>query len=307
MVWVKKGKVFDPRDYDWTGTHAQVPTVLVKKDRLRVYYTDRDEKGKSYTTYVDLSKENPKDILYCHKKAVLSKGKPGTFDDEGAMSGFVRERDGEVHLYYNGWNLRETIPYHNSIGLAISKDGGHTFKRAFEGPLLDRTPLEPYLAVTPWVLKDHNIWHVWYVSGLSWEWINQKYEPIYSIKYAYSDDGLHWNRPNIDCIPRKSESEVFSHPTVIKKNDKFHMWFSYRECHDYRDGKGSYQMGYAESEDGKAWNRTDEVPGFEKSKEGWDSTMISYPYAVELNDRLHMFYNGNGFGQTGFGYAVWEN
>ena len=26
----------------------------------------------------------------------------------------------------------------------------------------------------------------------------------------------------------------------------------------------------------------------------------------ELNDKRYMFYNGNGFGQSGFGYAVWE-
>jgi hypothetical protein len=34
--------------------------------------------------------------------------------------------------------------------------------------------------------------------------------------------------------------------------------------------------------------------------------MICYPCVVEVDGRTLMFYNGNGFGQTGFGYAVLE-
>lgn len=29
----------------------------------------------------------------------------------------------------------------------------------------------------------------------------------------------------------------------------------------------------------------------------------AYPYCLRLGDRLLMFYNGNGFGQSGFGLA----
>ena len=34
--------------------------------------------------------------------------------------------------------------------------------------------------------------------------------------------------------------------------------------------------------------------------------MISYPYVFKKDNALIMLYNGNGFGKTGFGYAVWE-
>ena len=35
--------------------------------------------------------------------------------------------------------------------------------------------------------------------------------------------------------------------------------------------------------------------------------MVEYPYIVLEEDKKIMFYNGNGFGKTGIGYAVSEN
>jgi hypothetical protein len=35
--------------------------------------------------------------------------------------------------------------------------------------------------------------------------------------------------------------------------------------------------------------------------------MTCYPSVLAINDRIVMIYNGNGFGQTGFGYAELED
>ena len=67
-----------------------------------------------------------------------------------------------------------------------------------------------------------------------------------------------------------------------------------------------YKIGYAESLNGKDWVRKDDKAGIDISSEGWDSEMISYPYVFKNDNNLIMLYNGNGFGKTGFGYAVWE-
>ena len=34
--------------------------------------------------------------------------------------------------------------------------------------------------------------------------------------------------------------------------------------------------------------------------------MMAYPYVYEHKGRKYMVYNGNGFGEAGFGYAVLE-
>ena len=144
---------------------------------------------------------------------------------------------------------------------------------------------------------------------LKWTEVDGRFEPVYAIKYASSSDGICWQRPNEICIPQQHELEAFSRPCVIRKDGKYCMWFCCRDSYDYRDGKGSYRMGYAESIDGETWIRKDEKSGISVSEEpdDWDSKMICYPYIINIKGKYFLFYNGNGFGQSGFGYAEWQD
>jgi hypothetical protein len=307
MPWKKQGNIFDPRAHrPWAGSHAQVPTVLVKDDRLRIFYADRTPANQSFTTYLDVARDDPSRVLYLHKRPILPFGRPGTFDDDGVMPAFAIAHGARVYLYYNGWNRRVTVPFHNATGLAVSDDGGDTFTRLFDGPVLDRVPLEPYIAVTPCVLKEGDEWLMWYSSGVDWVKVAGKQEAVYVIKHARSRDGIHWERPNVLSVPSHHPGEAFSHPSVIKTGDLYRMWYCVRGSEDYHDGQGSYRMGYAESRTGLEFERNDAAAGITASEAGWDSTMICYPFVVTVDDRTLLFYNGNGFGQTGIGYAVWE-
>ena len=289
-------------------THTQVPTIFLKEDVVRVYFAARRLDGKSYPGYVDLARSDLTTIVKLQEDPIIELGKPGTFDDEGIMPACVISRSkNEVWMYYSGWNQRVTVPYHNSTGIAVSWDGGDTFTQLFAGPVMDRTPNEPYLAVTPSILFDGNMWRCWYISGLNWTLVGKKYEPVYVIKYASSTDGVEWNRPNVTCIAQHYAAEAFSHPTVVMHGGKFHMWYCYRHSEDFRDGQGSYRIGYGISEDGIHWDRKDASAGILPSDSGWDSTMQCYPYVIEIDGSFYMFYNGNSFGQSGIGLAVLES
>ncbi len=306
MKWQKKGLIFCPDGHtEWSKTHAQIPTVLVLPDRLRVFFSSRNQFGKSQTGFLDVDIENPSKILYLHPEPVFSFGKPGTFDDDGVMPGSLILQDDRLFLYYTGWNQRVTTSYHLAIGLASSCDHGLSFQRNYEGPVIERALSEPYLVAAPCVLHEKDAWKMWYISGTKWELIENKYEPVYVIKYAHSADGIHWQRPNITCIPQLHENEAFAAPCVLKIKDVYHMWYCYRGSIAYRNGgKGGYRIGYASSKDGIAWERKDEEVGIGLSENGWDSEMMCYPYIVKVDDKLIMFYNGNGFGKTGVGYAI---
>lgn len=301
------GRVFNPAEHEWANSHAQVPTPLLYDDRVRIFYADRNADGKSYTTYVDLDRSDLGRVIYAHKEPILPFGAPGTFDDDGVMPSYALRRDGQVWLYYSGWNRGMTVPYRNSVGIAVSDDDGQTFRRLFEGPVLERTPQEPYIAVTPTILHEDGLWRMWYISGLRWVLVEGKYEPVYVIKYCHSRDGVSWDRPNHLCIPQSHDQEAFSHPSVVKHRGQYLMWYCYRSSQDYRDGKGAYRIGFSSSPDGLAWTRRDDVHGLDLAAEGWDSTMTCYPCVIEIDGRIVMFYNGNGFGQSGFGYAILEN
>jgi hypothetical protein len=300
------GRIFNPADHDWAGSHAQVPTPLLYDDKVRVFYADRFKDGRSYTTYVDLDRGDLGRVIYHHKQPIIDFGAPGTFDDDGVMPSYALRHEGRVLLYYSGWNRGVTVPYRNSVGIAVSDDDGASFRRLYEGPVLERSPLEPYIAVTPSILIEDGLWRMWYISGVRWTLVDGKYEPVYVIKYCSSRDGVSWDRPNHLCIPPRHDQEAFSHPTVIKEGGRYHMWYCYRDSVDYRDGAGAYRIGHAESSDGLAWTRMDEVDGLDTAPGDWESTMTCYPFVLKLDDRIVMFYNGNGFGRTGFGYAVLE-
>lgn len=284
----------------------QGPVATIVDERIRVYFAARNANGTSYASYIEVDKADPNRLLYTHEQSVITPGSLGTFDDDGQMPACAVPVGDQLWLYYSGWNRRITIPYHNTTGLAVSCDRGISFSRAFDGPLLDRTPHEPYMAVTPWVMRDSNSWRMWYVSGLGWQNVNDSLEPVYVIKYADSSDGINWRRPNFLAIPQQHPTEAMARPTVICDGGKYHMWFCHRDSQDFRDGKGSYRIGYAYSADGIMWQRDDKLAGIELSEKGWDSKMMCYPYVIDVDGTLVMFYNGNSFGQTGIGCAFWE-
>lgn len=305
--WTKKGLIFRAEDGPgWMVSHACVPSALVLDDRIRLYVAPRNEHGQSLTTFLDLARDDPGRILDVHARPILELGELGCFDDSGIMPGSVVRHGAYVFLYYVGWNVCRTVPYRNAIGLAVSEDGGTTFRRMFPGPIADRTPLEPHFAVSPCVLKEGDVWHLWYASGLKWVEIEGRPEPLYCIKYGRSSDGIQWRRENVTCIAPRSEEEAIARPTVVKRGGLYRMWYCYRESRDFRDGGGSYRIGYAVSPDGLRWQRRDGEAGIGLSESGWDDAMLAYPCVVEVDGRLVMFYNGNGFGRTGVGYALAE-
>ena len=310
MKWIKKGLIFSAaHQFEWMAHHACLPIAdKINDDVLRIYFGPRDEQGRTRTAFIEVEADNPSNVLYVHDRPVLELGKLGAFDDSGVMPSCIVNHRDKKYLFYIGWNLGVTVPYRNSIGIAVSEDGGFTFRRVFDGPIVDRSALEPYFCASPFVIiDDDEKWKLWYASSTGWITIHEKPEPLYQIKYAESGDGLNWTRTNTSCIKPKFDLEADARPCVVKQNGKYRMWYCYRGSTNYRTDKSqSYRLGYAESGDGLIWDRKDEDVGIDRSAEGWDSQMMEYPYVYEHQGHKYMLYNGNGFGETGFGYAVLE-
>jgi predicted GH43/DUF377 family glycosyl hydrolase len=306
MNWQKRGLIFAPHNSDWMKTHAQVPTPLACEGFIRVYFSSRPERSLSLTSFVDLDENDPTEILRVNPQPILAVGRPGTFDEHGIMPSCAVRNGAQVFLYYSGWSRGTTVPYTNSTGLAISEDGGATFQKISAGPLLSKNLHDPFSATSPMVLKDGSDWHMWYCSGTDWLKINDKYEHTYDIKYAHSHDGIHWTPQGRPAIRQQNTYEALTRPYVLKQRDGYHMWFCYRGSHYFRDGAEAYRIGYAYSNDLEHWQRDDAQAGISPSASGWDSLMLAYPALLQHKQRTLMFYNGNGFGAAGFGYAIAE-
>jgi hypothetical protein len=308
MQWVKRGRILNPSVCSGWLTHAQGPTVLAREGCLRIYFANRPQPNISAPSFVDVDRGDPAKILSVNRPPLLELGDRGSFDEFGIVPCEVVEQGDEVWLYYTGWSRGTTVTYLLSIGLAVSRDGGVTFKKAYPGPIVDRTKHEPYMTMAPFILREAGRWHMWYASGIGFHETQGKHEPRYIIKYASSANGIDWHQPNVTCIAPRTELESNTRPTVIRRGDVYHMWFCYRGAEDYRGGRNSYRIGYARSANLVDWERNDTAAGISVSGQGWDSEIITYPYVIRVGNQDLMFYNGNGFGATGFGYATatWE-
>lgn len=293
--------------FDWSRTHAQAPAAILMGDRIRVYYGARNDENRSRTSFFEVDRGDPTRLLYVHDRPVIDFGKPGTHDEDGVIGSQLVQVGEELRLYYGGVSRGGHVPYRMSIGLASSRDGGLTFERVFEGPVVDRTPLEPYMTMAPNMLVEDGRWTMWYGSGTGWVEVDGKFEPTYQIKVAYSDDGLAWRQTNHTCIPKLHELEANTRPSVLRTADGYEMWFCYRSSENYRDGEGSYRLGYATSTDGRDWTRHPDPEGLQPAGSGWNSSTMAYPSVIVVDGRKLMFHNGDGFGKSGVGCAVLED
>lgn len=304
MKWRKLGVIFCPyKNHEWMYSHATVPFAeYLEEDKFKIYFSTRDKDNKSVGVYIIIDIQNPLEILEISNNPILEGGELGTFDDSGTMLSCLVKHNNKKYLYYIGWNLGITVPFRNSIGLAIFKD--NEFIKIGKGPILDRSLVEPHFVASCCVMVENNIWRMWYLSCTKWDMINGKVQHSYHIKYAESLDGVNWKRDGVVCIDFKSEKEyAISRPCVIKENGIYKMWYSYRGS----ESSDTYRIGYAESKDGITWIRKDEQVGIDISESGWDSQMIEYPFVFMHKGKKYMLYNGNNYGKTGFGIAVLED
>ena len=303
MEWVKLTRIFSPdRNYEWMVSHAANPfAVHLTGDIFRIYFTSRDAKNRSFIGFADVDFANSYKVINISDKPVLSPGELGMFDDSGTALGCIMQVGSKTFLYYLGWNLKVTVPWLNTIGLAIYNEEKKCFEKYSRAPLLDRSNEDPFSISYPGVLYDSGKYKMWYGSNLAWGSTQDQMQHV--IKYAESDNAIDWKRKNQVVLGFQYENEyALSKPFVLKTNSGFEMWYSFR-------GNGNiktYRIGYATSDDGLNWTRRDKEAGIDVSKNEWDSEMICYPSILSYKNQTFLLYNGNGYGKTGFGIALLE-
>lgn len=301
MRWRKLGLVYVATgETDWAKTHAFVPTAIrLPSGGVRVYAAFLDERQVGRIGFVDVDAENPRRILQVSKRPALDIGEPGTFDDHGVTPLSVLDCQGKRYLYYAGWQLGVQVRYYLFTGLAVSDDGGTTFRRYARVPLLDRSDDELFARTGAYVMADGPVWKMWYVGGSAWIDVQGKQCPTYAMKYLESGDGVRWGPKGAPCLDPADDDEIgFGRPCVLREKGLYKMWYSIRS-----KSKG-YRLGYGESHDGRQWLRKDGEVGIGVSERGWDSEMVCFASLVTANNRTYLFYNGSHCGETGFGVAV---
>lgn len=301
MLWEKLGQIYIPESvHQKLVSHAANPLpVLLEGDIYRVFYSGRDIKNRSSVGFVDIDIVNQKIMHQCNKPA-FEHGDQGSFYSHGVSIGNCYEVDGSRYILFMGWQCPANGHWRGDVGrLRMNDDFSLTLDS--DEPFMSMDSTDPISLSYPWVMHNCNDgYYMWYGSTLQWDTGNG--EMLHVINYATSSDGHVWNRLGLAVPYEIGVAQAFSRPSVIKNSDSsYSMWFS------YRSGTGiNYRIGYASSKDGKKWMLELDKSGIDVSSEGWDSEMICYPFIFDHKGERFMLYNGNGFGETGFGLAVLE-
>lgn len=299
MKWEKKRLIYCPDgSMSWAIHTALQPTPLqINDSTIRVFLGFRDANGIGRVGFVDVCADNPKEVMGVSPRPCLDIGMPGAFDDNGVVPCAVVRRNEEMYLYYAGYQLGHKVRFLVFSGLAISIDGGETFKRYSQVPITDRSDDETLFRVIHSIIYDEGTWKAWYGAGSEFLLGVNKTLPCYNIRYMESHDGISFPRKGKVVIDIGDDEHRVGRPYVLKINNEYKMFF----------GAGSeenpYRLAYAESQDGIYWTRKDDKLGMELSDQGWDSQMMAYPAVLDCKNKVFMFYNGNDYGRTGFGYA----
>lgn len=261
----------------------------------------RDDDGVSRLEYIDVAADNPSEIIAIGKAPVLDVGADGTFDDNGIILGDVLGEDDNLWMYYVGFQHVQKVKFYAFTGLAISHDGGLHFERYSQVPIMDRSDKARYARTIHTVIKEGSTYKVWYVITDCFTQIAGNPYSVYDIWYCESEDGIHMPMDDTcRCITTEGDEYRIGRPSVYKTDSGYEMFYT-------RDTRSKeYIAGYATSKDGIHWTRDDDNPRMllRKSGTGFDSDMACYPVKAVYKDKTYIFYNGNGMGLSGVGYAI---
>jgi hypothetical protein len=239
-------------------------------------------------------------VVYVHDRPVFEHGGENSFYSHGVSIGNCYESYGQRYILFMGWQCPDGSHWRGDIGRLVLGPDLSSLNIDSEEPFMAVDVTDPVSLSYPWVMRKGDEYHMWYGSTQSWDAGNG--EMLHVINHAVSNDGHRWQRRGLAVPYGLGRAQAFSRPTVVgDENEGYHMWFS------YRSGSGeTYRIGYAYSPDIVNWELRLDEAGIEVSSSGWDSEMIEYPFVFDHKGQRFMFYNGNGYGQTGFGLAVGE-
>jgi predicted GH43/DUF377 family glycosyl hydrolase len=144
---------------------------------------------------------------------VMDLGPAGSWEDRHVRPGGVVQDGGTFKMWYSGWGTNTNV----QIGYAESDDGVHWTRNP--DPVIGEIyypGVWDSRACNPSVLFDGHLYHMWYAG----------YEPSigdWSVGYAFSTDGIAWDRHRDNPVLHVEGLDIVSMP-VSFDGSTWHMW-----------------------------------------------------------------------------------
>lgn len=308
--WQRQGVLLAPDGrHAWWRSAAGIPTCLPLHERLwRIWFGGRDAEGRAGVLCADVDPLDGMRVLAIRDVPGLQRGPAGSFDSAGLWASAALCVDGRILLWYTGMRLGEHVPHELAIGLACSDDGGLTFRKCGDGPVLVASADGASFATTPCVLRVGDAFRMWFSRGREWRKVNDRLEPFYDLHCATSADGLAWTvdeTPVLDL--RDTPWSGLTRPWIEQHAGESTLWFSARGSSSFREASpDAYRLYSAALRSGRAEAIAPVALHPVPRAEDWDAWMQVACCVVRQGTQRVMFYNGNDFSRTGLGWATQE-
>lgn len=299
-MWKRHGCIFNK-------IKAQGPTVDVLHNKLKIYFSTRDKNNKSEISSIDVCNKDMQTVLQQNENRLITKGEFGEFDAEGVMVSCILTKDNQKYLYYIGCTQRIDVPFHNTIGLAKSIDEGETWLKCFKGPIFSTSKSQPHFLASSDVIYKDGVYHMIYTSGIGWYHVNGKIEPHYHLRHATSSNAIDWTPQDI-AIDLEDGEGGMAKPCIRYINNKYYIWYCVRKNTDHKNNpENTYRIRCAVSSDLINWKKINTFNLDPDSNFKGEDIMTAYPNILFKDGMLHMYYNGNNYGDTGIFYATLDS
>jgi len=196
---------------------------------------------------------------------------PGSLDWEkdSVSSPAVIHENGQFKMWYQGLNGSVW-----SIGLAYSNDGINWIREPSNPVLTARTDFNEVGVEEPTVLKN-DLYRMWY-----------KADNGSVIRYAYSEDGIHWSRRSEVAINHTAgawDAKAVANPFVLYKDGQYMMWYAGQATNK------PWKLGLAYSTDGINWTKYANNP-LQMPTLGH----MGAPHVLFKDGIFHIFYHTGG-------------
>lgn len=206
----------------------------------------------------------------------------------------IIDRDAPTDQRYKMWYAGQTFnAYRYEIGYAYSADGIAWQKHG--EPVLTVGTAEDWdncFLEGPSVIKDGAVYKMWY-AAYDCSVDGQSTDGKVNVGYATSMNGITWTKyaqnPVLTTTAGEWDEVYVQDPHVIKYNNGYHMWYGGADVAD----NYFQQTGYAFSEDGIHWEKSEHNPILERGKTGaWDANTASFPSLLIRDNQIQMWYTG---------------
>lgn len=287
----------------WWNSHFMAPAAIDLGGVIRIFLGGHDKQGISRIGFIDVSKDQPEEILRISEDPSLDVGEAGCFDENGVFPGSIFKFQDKFYLSYTGFQLGMKIPHYNFGNIAIFNDDLTKLTRIQKSPLLDRS--EEGLTVRAGITIQENGKDsiMLYSAGSTFEIINNKLRPNYSI-FRQNILGIHnFSDSGSEVLRFNNESEHgLGRPYLVNFKGRLLCFYT------IRNRSFLYRSGVAiHSSTNDNFERNDAlVSRMGSNIKGFDEQMVYFPAPCVVENELWVFYSGNNFGKSGLGISIFR-